>query len=115
MANALIRVSAENTADANLAAGSLRRSLLHTGGTQVSVELLKEAADTQDFGQALSLIFAAPAVSTIARGIADWLRRLRIGSSVRLEINGTSLELTGEIADHPERVESLVKALVARE
>jgi hypothetical protein len=78
----ILSFSDVTTADGNRFAGSLASSL-READPNVSVERLRERADTQDFGASLAVILGTAAATAIAKGIATWLAR---NSGAKLEI-----------------------------
>jgi len=109
-ASTTIRVLAANSAEAARAAADLRRHLLDAQD-DLDITREKEQANTQDMGATLVMILGTQAVVVLANGIADWMRKRRIGSTVELEINGNRVALAGEVADNPKQVERLIRAL----
>ncbi len=114
-ARTIIRVVGASAAEATREAGSLRGHLLDVGPGDLAIDLIKEDKTTQDMGATLVLALGAPAVVAIAHGIADWLRRRRIGSTIELEIRGNRVRVTGEVADNPAQLEGLIRALTKGE
>jgi hypothetical protein len=111
MVSTRIRVAAEDAAEATREAASLRKHLLDEVASDLSIELVKENANTQDMGATLVLALGTPTAIAVAQGIADWIRARRIGSAIELEIGGNKLRVTGEIADDPNRLVGIVAAL----
>lgn len=70
------------TAEGNRFAGSLAETLRGLDPT-ITVERVRERADTQDFGASLAVILGTTAVTALARGIASWLAR---NSGAKIEI-----------------------------
>jgi hypothetical protein len=105
-----VRILCPDAAEATREAASLRQDLLDRVHG-VAIDQLREDQRAQDMGSTLALVFGTSAVTALASGIAEWIRRRRIGSQIELEIDGSRVKLTGEIADDPKQVERLVKAL----
>lgn len=105
-----VRVRTGDTASANREALLLKQYLLESGE---SVDTIKEAHGTMDMGATLVLALGTPAITAVARGLADWIRRQRVPSQVELEVDGRKVVLVGSAADSPEKVESLVRTLCA--
>jgi hypothetical protein len=108
---ARVTVRTDSPAEETLAAASLREFLLDTIREDLEIQIARERRDTQDMGSTLVLLFGAPAVVAIARGIADWLRKRRFGSTIELEIGGARIKLNGEVADDRESLRLILEAL----
>jgi Effector Associated Constant Component 1 len=106
-----VRILCANAAEAGQEATSLRRHLVDADLDGLHVDLVKEDKSTQDGGATLLLLMSAPVINTLALGIADWIRKRRIESTLELDINGTKIKVSGDIADHSEKVQQLVAAL----
>ena len=106
-----IRVHGADAGAAAREAASLRRHLLDLASIDIEVAVEKDDANTQDMGATLTIALSAPAIVAVAQGIADWLRKRRIGSTIELEIDGNIVRAGGEIADDPKRLEQLIAAL----
>jgi hypothetical protein len=61
-------------ADAGKAADSLRRSLQEVDPT-MQAKRVRTETEAMDFGTALEVILAAPALIELAKGISNWLSR----------------------------------------
>lgn len=70
-------------ADANRYADELRNALLDTT-PDITVQRRRDDPRTQDFGATLVLVLGTPAVVTVAKTIADWLK-LRASASLTIE------------------------------
>jgi hypothetical protein len=71
-----IRFQNLSLAEANVQAARLRQQILDSS-PDVSIQLEKEDSNTMDFGTTLVLVLGAPAIVTIAQGIANYLARAR--------------------------------------
>lgn len=109
--SAHVRILGIDAAEATREAANLRQHLLASVNQEISASLAKDDPSTQDFGSTLVLVFGAPAVVAIAHGIAEWLKGRRIGSSIELEVDGARIKMSGDIADQPQQLLSLVAAL----
>ena len=108
-----IRIHCSDAAEATRAVADLRRQLLDAdlAGIEVS-DIVKEDKATQDGGAALLVaVLSAPVINTLAQGIADWMRKRRIESTMEFEIDGSKIKVSGDIADEPDRIKQLVAAL----
>jgi hypothetical protein len=72
----VIRFQDEKPADAGIKVKALRKDLLEKS-RDVQVGIRKDDSTTQDFGTTLVLVLGTSAVTAIAKGIADYLRRNR--------------------------------------
>ena len=71
----LISFNGLSSAEANIAASSLREALMDLGLSGVSVRVERQSTTSMDSGTALALVLGAPAAVAVARGIANWLTR----------------------------------------
>jgi hypothetical protein len=92
--------------DANLHVQTLAESLTYTD-PNLTLERRRDRTDTQDFGATLAIILGSAAVSTLARGIANWLAR---NSGARIDItteDGQVLASNLNSGDVPRIIEAL--------
>jgi hypothetical protein len=82
-------------------------TFLHDVSSDIQAEQCRERDDSQDFGATIVLVLGTAAVSTLAQGIAAWLRR---NAGVRLSVKKASGELIAEGLDSKD-VAQIVKAL----
>jgi hypothetical protein len=84
-----LRVSFESLgiAAANQAAAELRQQLRRAVGGDVSINIVKERSDTQDFGATLVLVLGTPAAIAVAKGIRDFIAKR--GDSIVIQKDGT--------------------------
>lgn len=69
-----IAVHADTLAEANRLTSELE-SYLANLTEQVQITRVKDNRETQDFGTTLLAVLATPAITAIAKGLADWLRK----------------------------------------
>ena len=74
--------------DASRAAASLQRHL-HEVSPAIQSKQVRTDHETMDFGAALEVLLAAPAVAELARGISGWLARTHSGKLIVIDQNGT--------------------------
>jgi hypothetical protein len=113
-ADITVRVLASDQAEATFAASSLREHILDSVEYPIEATLVKEDARTQDVGSTLVFALGAPVLVALARGISEWIRRRKLESTIELAVNGNRVRLSGDIADHPQHVESLMRALQSK-
>lgn len=82
--NYKIRFKESSIAEAGKRAEGLRQDL--AGVADVSAKIEQEDPTNQDFGATLVLILGAPAAVAVAKGIADYLRRVR--GKITIEADG---------------------------
>lgn len=85
-----IRFDMLETADAGRAAESLRRAL-HESDQGIEARRVRIDPDAMDFGAALEIMLAAPAVVELARGIANWLARSHTSKLTIIAHDGTTI------------------------
>jgi hypothetical protein len=89
-----IKISGPDLADSQLLTADLMSSIkLMT--PDISVERGKGGAETMDLGTILTVVLGSAAVTAVAKGIADWLRRqpkakITIYSNGKLEAENIS-------------------------
>jgi hypothetical protein len=83
--NLKIRFEGLSVAEAGNKAEGLRRDLLEVS-PDVRVKIEQEDPSNQDFGATLVLILGAPAAVAVAKGVADYLRR--VGGKITIEADG---------------------------
>jgi hypothetical protein len=83
--NFKIRFEGLSVAEAGNKAEGLRRDLLEVS-PDVRVKIEQEDPSNQDFGATLVLILGAPAAVALAKGVADYLRR--VGGKITIEADG---------------------------
>lgn len=106
-----IRIVGDDPARATRDAASLRDHLLEAVPEGLGATLEKDDRSTQDMGATLAIVLGGPALVAVAQGIADWLRRRRLDSALEIEIDGRRIKASGEIAEDPKKLESLILAL----
>ena len=79
----LIRFEGLTTAQANQAATELRNQIRRATGSQVTVDVIKENPETQDFGSTLAVVLGTPFAVALAKGISDFISKS--GSRVVVE------------------------------
>jgi hypothetical protein len=72
----IIRFDGMERPNAGQAAESLRRSLQEVDPA-IQAKRIRTDSEALDFGSALAVVLAAPAVVTLAKGISNWLARSR--------------------------------------
>jgi hypothetical protein len=83
--NFKIRFEEPSVAEAGNKAEGLRRDLLEVS-PDVRLKIEQEDPSNQDFGATLVLILGAPAAVAVAKGVADYLRR--VGGKITIEADG---------------------------
>ena len=83
--NFKIRFEEPSVAEAGDKAEGLRQDLLE-GSPDVRAKIEQQDPSNQDFGATLVLILGAPAAVAVAKGIADYLRR--VGGKITIEADG---------------------------
>jgi hypothetical protein len=91
-----IRFDSLNVAEANQAAADLRQAIRRAGGGDISVELVKESPETQDFGTVLVLILGTKAAIAVAQGIGDFIAKW--GNQIIIETSGGRVIARGDAA-----------------
>jgi hypothetical protein len=93
----IVRFPEVSFAEANVSASSLRDHLMMVD-PDVEITQRRDSQDTMDLGTTLALVFGAPAVVVLAKGVADWLRRYRGAKVTILRADG-SIVLENVTAD----------------
>jgi hypothetical protein len=100
----VITFPASSTAEANRHAAGLSNSLKDLDRS-VIVSQQRDRQDTQDFGATVVLILGTASVTSLARGIAGWLKRT--GTVIEISRGGTVLAKNIDSADMARIVEAL--------
>jgi hypothetical protein len=93
-----VRFDSLSTAEANQAAADLRQAIRRAGGGEVSVELMKESAETQDFGTVLAVILGTKAAIAVAQGIGDFIAKW--GNQIVIETPEGRMIARGDAANN---------------
>jgi|SRR5882724_8576376 len=68
----VIKFEGSSDADANIYASELRQALLDASA-DITVELRRANPESQNFGDILQVVLAAPAIVIAAKALRDWL------------------------------------------
>ncbi len=85
-----IRFDGLEAADAGRAAESLRRSLQEADPT-IQGRRVRTEGEAMDFGTALEVVLAAPAMVEFAKGVASWLGRTHSSKVTVIGPDGTTI------------------------
>jgi hypothetical protein len=99
-------VRADSRADESQLIGELQSFLLERTDS-VRIERIRSNTASQDPGTALLIaMLSSSAVAEIAKGIADWMRKLRV--SVTMSADGTK-----SLEGPPEQVEKILREILS--
>jgi hypothetical protein len=99
-----IRFDGLEAGDAGRAADSLRRTLQEVD-PMIQAERSRTDPEAMDFGAALAVVLATPAIVELAKGIANWLARTHssrvtvIGSDGTTIVENISAREAGDLAE----------------
>lgn len=109
----LIRFDNTSQAQANQYASELQEDLLDLL-EDVSIEVIKEAEGTMDFGTTLAVVLGTPAVIALAKGIQLWLSK-RPAAGIRIvkkKPDGEIVEIL-VVAEDSQNLSEIAEALQA--
>lgn len=110
----LIRFDNTSQAQANQYASELQEDLLDLYLEDVSIEVVKEAEGTMDFGTTLAVVLGTPAVIALAKGIQVWLSK-RPAAEIRIvkkKPDGEIVEII-VVAEDSQNLSKIAEALQA--
>jgi hypothetical protein len=107
-----ILVEAEDERSAGQGAGSLADALRELPGV-LDTSRSKEQQSTMELGTILTIVATSGAALTVARGIADWLRRRR-GTRLKIQRDPQSGSIKAEVENIDPAVAERIVELIRR-
>lgn len=106
LARYTIRFDTLDAASASSAAESLRRTLRDTDPT-IQSTLVRTDPEALDFGTAIHVALAAPAIIQLAKGISNWLGRTPSSRVTVIDANGIVVVENISLRDAPRLAKEL--------